>query len=95
MEEEGTDRLGSIALPGQQLALIKAVHAVGKPLVAITIHGGPVSEPFLANAPQLAWVWSSYYGTHAQLNLDFLLPQHAQLLIRAWNPSRLFSCVFS
>ena len=78
MEEEGTDRLGSIALPGKQLALIQAVHAVGKPLVAITIHGGPVSEPFLANAPQLAWVWSSYFGTHpdAQPNLEFMLPQH-------------------
>ena len=72
MEEEGTDRVGSIALPGKQLELIQAVHAVGKPLVAVTINGGPVAEPFLANAPKLAWVWSSYFGQDGRGIADVL-----------------------
>ena len=69
MEEEGTDRVSSIGLPGLQMQLIRSLHAVGKPLVVVTIHGGPVSEPFLATAPRLAWVWSSYFGQDGRSGL--------------------------
>lgn len=73
LEEEGTDRVESIALPGSQLALIRALHAVGKPMAALTIHGGPVAEPLLASAPRLAWVWCSYFGQDGRGLADVLL----------------------
>ena len=72
LEEEGTDRMSSIALPGAQLALVLAVHAVGKPMVALTIHGGPVAEAFLATGPSLAWAWSSYFGQDGRGIADVL-----------------------
>ena len=49
MEEEGTDRVHNMGFPGVQLDLIKALQAVGKPLVVVTVSGGPVAEPFLAD----------------------------------------------
>ena len=62
MEEEGTDRINSIALPGDQMKVVEALQGVGKPMVVVTISGGPVAEPVLATAPNLAWVWVSYFG---------------------------------
>jgi beta-glucosidase len=64
MEEEGTDRVSDMGHPGVQLELIKALHAAGKPLVVVTVSGGPVAEPFLADpaTANTAWLWLSYFG---------------------------------
>jgi beta-glucosidase len=64
MEEEGTDRVSDMGHPGVQLDLIKALHAAGKPLVVVTVSGGPVAEPFLADpgTQNTAWLWLSYFG---------------------------------
>lgn len=50
--------------PGMQLDLIKALQAAGKPLVVVTVSGGPVAEPFLADpaTERTAWLWLSYFG---------------------------------
>ena len=64
MEEEGTDRVSNMGHPGVQLELIKALQAAGKPLVVVTVSGGPVAEPFLADpaTEHTAWLWLSYFG---------------------------------
>jgi len=64
MEEEGTDRISNMGHPGVQLELIKALQAAGKPLVVVTVSGGPVAEPFLADpaTEHTAWLWLSYFG---------------------------------
>ena len=67
MEEEDTDR-DRFALPGVQLELVQELLAAAQarasppPVVAVVISGGPVSEPLLANARGLAWLWASYFG---------------------------------
>jgi len=66
LEEEDTDR-ADFALPGVQLQLIQALRAAAAPptpLAVLLISGGPVSEPWLADAapPPIAWAWASYFG---------------------------------
>ena len=46
-EREGVDRT-TLDLPGSQNDLIKAVHAVGKPLVVVLINGGPLAIEWIA-----------------------------------------------
>eukprot|EP00658_Telonema_sp_P-2_P027861 TRINITY_DN21452_c0_g1_i6.p1 TRINITY_DN21452_c0_g1~~TRINITY_DN21452_c0_g1_i6.p1 ORF type:complete len:658 (+),score=101.37 TRINITY_DN21452_c0_g1_i6:164-2137(+) len=72
MEEEGTDRTDDIGLPGVQLALIKELQRVGKPMAAVVISGGPVSEPTMARMPGLAWAWISYFGQDGRGIADVL-----------------------
>ena len=80
LEEEDTDR-ADFALPGVQLALIQALASAagaqgrGVPLAVVVISGGPVSEPWLASqqAPNLAWLWVSYFGQDGGGIADVLL----------------------
>ena len=64
-EEEDTDR-DDFALPGVQLQLIqdlyRATAARGAPVAVVVISGGPVSEPWMARASRLGWLWVSYMG---------------------------------
>jgi len=47
-----------IDLPGQQLALVKAIAATGKPYVVVLMNGRPLTIPWLAgNAPGLLEAW--------------------------------------
>jgi beta-glucosidase len=51
-----------IDLPGQQLALVQAIAATGKPYVVVLMNGRPLTIPWLAdNAPGLLEAW--YPGT--------------------------------
>jgi beta-glucosidase len=51
-----------IDLPGQQLALVQAIAATGKPYVVVLMNGRPLTIPWLAdNAPALLEAW--YPGT--------------------------------
>ena len=51
-----------ISLPGDQLALVQAIAATGKPYVVVTMNGRPLTIPWLAdNAPGLLEAW--YPGT--------------------------------
>ena len=80
LEEEDTDR-GGLALPGVQLELIQALAAGagaqgrGVPLAVLLLSGGPVSEPWLVSrsAPNLAWLWASYFGQDGGGIADVLL----------------------
>jgi beta-glucosidase len=54
--------LSDIDLPGQQLALVQAIAATGKPYVVVMMNGRPMTIPWLANnAPALLDAW--YPGT--------------------------------
>ena len=54
---EGNSR-ASIDLPGEQLALAKAVVATGKPVVAVIVSGRPLALPWLADHAQgLVYAW--------------------------------------
>jgi beta-glucosidase len=54
--------LSDIDLPGQQLALVQAIAATGKPYVVVMMNGRPMTIPWLANnAPALLEAW--YPGT--------------------------------
>ncbi|HEU4959465.1 MAG TPA: glycoside hydrolase family 3 N-terminal domain-containing protein [Sphingomonas sp.] len=54
---EGNSR-ASIELPGEQLALAKAVVATGKPVVAVIVSGRPLALPWLAtHADALVYAW--------------------------------------
>ena len=47
-----------IDLPGQQLALVQAIAATGKPYVVVLMNGRPLTIPWLAdNAPALLEAW--------------------------------------
>jgi beta-glucosidase len=87
MEEEDTDR-GDYTLPGVQLPLIQALYnatlatggdgttnqsAVPIPMAALIVSGGPVSEPWMAAAGGLAWLWVSYFGEAGQGVADVIL----------------------
>ncbi len=51
-----------LGLPGQQLALVQAIAATGKPYVVVLMNGRPLTIPWLAgNAPALLESW--YPGT--------------------------------
>ena len=58
-EDEEGDRT-SIELPAVQLALLKAIKAKGKPIIAVLINGGPVSSPWLSE--NCSAVLESWYG---------------------------------
>jgi beta-glucosidase len=48
----------TLDLPGQQEALLKALHATGKPLVVVLMNGRPLSIPWLeANVPAIVEAW--------------------------------------
>ena len=50
--------LSDIDLPGQQLALVQAIAATGKPYVVVLMNGRPLTIPWLANnAPALLDAW--------------------------------------
>jgi len=52
----------SLDLPGQQLALVQAIAATGKPYVVVLMNGRPLTIPWLADhAPALLEAW--YPGT--------------------------------
>jgi beta-glucosidase len=54
--------LSQIGLPGQQLALVQAIAATGKPYVVVLMTGRPLTIPWLANnAPAMVDAW--YPGT--------------------------------
>jgi beta-glucosidase-like glycosyl hydrolase len=80
LEEEDTDR-ADFTLPGAQLALVQALAgaaaAQGRavPVAVVIVSGGPVSEPWLASraAPNLAWLWVSYFGQDGGGVADVLL----------------------
>lgn len=55
-----------------QLALIEALQRLGKSLVVITIHGGPVAETALATSERTAWLWVSYFGQDGRGVADVL-----------------------
>ena len=51
-----------LGLPGQQLALVQAIAATGKPYVVVLMNGRPLTIDWLAaNAPALLEAW--YPGT--------------------------------
>jgi len=69
---EGNSR-ASIGLPGEQLALAKAVVATGKPVVAVIVSGRPLALPWLAdhaNALVYAWLGGDEAG-HGLADLLF------------------------
>ena len=80
LEEEDTDRMGSLALPGVQLPLLAKLRALASarhvPLVVILISGGPLAVPTLvppsADAPD-ALLWLSYFGMSARPIAKILL----------------------
>lgn len=54
----------SLDLPGRQLDLIKAIHAVGKPYVVVLMNGRPLTINWLAeNSPSILETW--FAGTQA------------------------------
>lgn len=63
-EAWATHHLGdraAIGLPGQQLALFDALHALGKPVVVVFVNGRPASEPRIA-ANAAAIVQAGFLG---------------------------------
>ena len=73
LEEEDTDRMHTLGLPGVQSPLIAALRNVtaarGVPLIALLMSGGPISIPELvppATTALDAVLWTSYYGQTAR-----------------------------
>jgi beta-glucosidase len=63
MSGEATSR-SSIDLPGQQLALIQAIHALGKPYAIVLMNGRPLSIDWIAtSSPAILETW--FAGTEA------------------------------
>jgi xylan 1,4-beta-xylosidase len=61
-EREGVDRQ-ALTLPGAQAALVQALQAVGKPLVLVLIHGGPLALEAVVGGPgRMAVVDALYPG---------------------------------
>jgi beta-glucosidase len=57
MSGEATSR-SSLDLPGQQLALIQAIHALGKPYAVVLMNGRPLSIDWVAtNSPAILETW--------------------------------------
>lgn len=72
IEAEGRDRL-SLALPGNQLELVKAVVAANPRTVVVEMNAGPLTEPWIAgHAPALieAW-WGGEEGGNAIADVIF------------------------
>jgi beta-glucosidase len=69
----------SIDLPGVQRELAQAVHATGKPVVAVLLNGRPLAIPWLAEyVPAILEAW--FPGTEAGLAI-------ADVLFGDYNPS--------
>lgn len=63
MSGEAASR-SSLDLPGQQLALIQAIHAIGKPYAVVLMNGRPLSIGWVAtNSPAMLETW--FAGTEA------------------------------
>jgi beta-glucosidase len=63
MSGEASSR-SDIALPGKQLDLVKAIHAVGKPYAVVLMNGRPLTINWLAeNSPAILETW--FAGTEA------------------------------
>ena len=59
MSGEATSR-SSLDLPGRQLALIQAIHAIGKPYAVVLMNGRPLSIGWVAtNSPAILETWFS------------------------------------
>ncbi len=57
MSGEGASR-SDIGLPGNQLDLVKAVHAAGKPVVVVLMNGRPLAIPWIAQKiPAILEAW--------------------------------------
>jgi beta-glucosidase len=57
MSGEAASR-GTLDLPGQQLALIQAIHAIGKPYAVVLMNGRPLSIDWVAtNSPAILETW--------------------------------------
>ncbi|WNJ20618.1 beta-glucosidase BglX [Pontibacter sp. G13] len=72
MNGEGASR-ADIGLPGEQLALLKAVHATGKPLVVLTVSGRPLELSWLdENVGTILHIWTPGSETgHAVTDVVF------------------------
>ena len=73
LEEEDTDRMSSLGLPGVQLSLVEALRnataARRVPLVTLLVSGGPLAVPSLVPPSPTAvdaLLWTSYYGQSAR-----------------------------
>lgn len=78
MSAEARNRT-SLDLPGVQLELVQAVHATGKPVVAVLLNGRPLSIPWLAeHVPAIIEAW--YPGIEAGTAI-------ADVLFGDYNPS--------
>jgi beta-glucosidase len=63
MSGEASSR-SDIGLPGKQLDLVKAIHAVGKPYAVVLMNGRPLTINWLAeNSPAILETW--FAGTEA------------------------------
>ncbi|MDQ6651152.1 MAG: beta-glucosidase BglX [Acidobacteriota bacterium] len=63
MSGEAASR-SSLDLPGRQLDLVKAIHAIGKPYVVVLMNGRPLSVNWIAqNSPAILEAW--FAGTQA------------------------------
>jgi beta-glucosidase len=78
MSGEAASR-ADISLPGQQLALLKALKKIGKPLIVVLMNGRPLALPWeQANADAIVEAW--FGGTEAGNAI-------ADVLTGAYNPS--------
>ena len=78
MSGEGAS-LANIDLPGRQLDLVKAIHATGKPVVALVMGGRPMTINWLAeNVPTVVYAW--LLGSEAG-------PALVDVLVGDYNPS--------
>jgi beta-glucosidase len=85
MSGEAASRL-SLDLPGHQEALLKALHATGKPLIVVLINGRPLSIAWTAqNADAILEAWQ--LGVQAG-------PAIADVLFGDYNPSGKLAATF-
>ncbi|HEY5885579.1 MAG TPA: beta-glucosidase BglX [Pyrinomonadaceae bacterium] len=72
MSGEAASR-ASLDLPGQQLQLIKAIHATGKPYVIVLMNGRPLTINWIAeNSPAILETWfAGTQGGHAIADVLF------------------------
>lgn len=77
-EAEGFDRT-KIGLPDVQIGLLKALKALGKPIVEVYVNGGPISDPWSkAHVPAIVEAW--YPGEEGGNSV-------ADVLFGKYNPS--------
>jgi beta-D-xylosidase 4 len=90
-EGEGRDRK-NLTLPGRQEALLAALGALGKPLVLVLVHGGPLALGAAANATAFPAVLSLFYpgqfGGQAAARLLFGDASPSGRTLVTWYPAR-------